>query len=591
MENKYGVIVIGAGHAGCEAALASSRMGIKTLIITLNADSIASMPCNPAIGGIAKGQIVREIDAMGGEMAWITDNAGIQFKMLNASRGPAVRSPRAQCDKQLYCIMMSRSLQKQANLDILQSEVVSVSVKNNKACGVGILTGEEISAAAVIITAGTFLNGKIFAGKTCFDGGRFNEKAAGRLSKSLKDDCGLVLKRFKTTTPPRINAASADYSKMTEQPGDEKPVPFSHFTQKDSWRKKLSQISCWLTYTNPQAHKYVQDNLESSSINAGDPAGKSPRYCPSIEEKIHRYPQKEKHQIFLEPEGRGTDEVYLNGLYTGLPFDAQRKMINAVSGLENAKIIRYGYAIEYDFSDPLQIKQSLETKNVENLYLAGQINGTTGYEEAAAQGFMAGVNAALRLQGGQPLVLGRQEAYTGVLIDDITTKGTDEPYRMFTSRAEFRLSIRNDNADLRLTDIGRSLGLISDEAYKRFELYRKTFTDIFEGREENLPSDDLLTPWTIEQAREEASIHKKYEGYIEIQNKTARKVKKNEDRMIPENFNYSLLSSLSAETKERLSAVRPRTLGQASRIQGIKPSDIAVLTVYLEKRRRAKNEK
>ena len=369
---------------------------------------------------------------------------------------------------------------------------------------------------------------------------------------------------------------------MTEQPGDEKPVPFSHFTQKDSWRKKLSQISCWLTYTNPQAHKYVQDNLESSSINAGDPAGKSPRYCPSIEEK---------NQIFLEPEGRGTDEVYLNGLYTGLPFDAQRKMINAVSGLENAKIIRYGYAIEYDFSDPLQIKQSLETKNVENLYLAGQINGTTGYEEAAAQGFMAGVNAALRLQGGQPLVLGRQEAYTGVLIDDITTKGTDEPYRMFTSRAEFRLSIRNDNADLRLIDIGRSLGLISDEAYKRFELYRKTFTDIFEGREENLPSDDLLTPWTIEQAREEASIHKKYEGYIEIHNKTARKVKKNEDRMIPENFDYSLLSSLSAETKERLSAVRPRTLGQASRIQGIKPSDIAVLTVYLEKRRRAKNEK
>lgn len=588
MEKKYDIIVIGAGHAGCEAALASARMGLKTLIVTLNVDSVASMPCNPAIGGIAKGQIVREIDALGGEMGWITDHAGIQFKMLNSSRGPAVWSPRAQCDKQLYSVMMSHSIQKQANLDILQSEATAIIVKNNKVCGVKIFTGEEIAADAAIVTAGTFLKGKIHIGKTDFDGGRFNEKAAMYLSKSLTEDCGIVLKRFKTTTPPRINANSVDYSKMTEQPGDEKPVPFSHFTEKESWRQNLRQISCWLTYTNAQSHKYVQDNIDFSSIGIGESDSKSPRYCPSIEEKIQRYPQKEKHQIFLEPEGRSTNEVYLNGLYTGLPFDIQQKMINSISGLEQAKVIRYGYAIEYDYSDPLQITKSLETKNVQNLFLAGQVNGTTGYEEAAAQGFMAGVNAALKIQQREPLILGRPEAYIGIMIDDITTKGMDEPYRMFTSRAEYRLSIRNDNADLRLMDIGRYLGLISDQAYKRFELYRNALLDIYDGKEENLSSDKEMLPWTMEQAREEVAIHKKYEGYIEIQNKTAKKVKKNEDRMIPVDFDYNELSSLSAETKQRLSTVKPQTLGQASRIQGIKPSDIAILTIYLEKRRRAK---
>jgi len=586
VDKKYNIIIIGAGHAGCEAALACARMGFRTLIITLNADSIASMPCNPAIGGIAKGQIVREIDAMGGEMGWITDHAGIQFKMLNSSRGPAVWSPRAQCDKQMYSIMMSGSLQKQANLDILQSEAISLIIKNNKVYGVKILTGEEIEANAVVIAAGTFLKGKIHVGKINFDGGRFNEGVASYLSKSLIDDCGLALKRFKTTTPPRINANSVDYSKMTEHPGDEKPRPFSHFTEKENWRKNLKQISCWLTYTNAVSHQYVRDNIEFSSINTGDADAKSPRYCPSIEEKIQRYPEKEKHQIFLEPEGRSTNEVYLNGLYTGLPFDVQQKMINSIGGLENAKVIRYGYAIEYDFLSPLQIKKSLETKNIENLFLAGQINGTTGYEEAAAQGFMAGVNAALKIQEKEPLILGRQEAYTGILIDDITTKGMDEPYRMFTSRAEYRLSIRNDNADLRLMDIGKNLGLISDAAYKRFDLYRNTLIDLYDGKEDSLASDNDLLPWTIEQAREEVAIHKKYEGYIEIQNKTAKKVKKHEDRRIPEDFDYNAMSSLSAETKQRLSQVKPQTLGQASRIQGIKPSDIAILTIYLEKNRR-----
>lgn len=591
MYSKYNIIVIGAGHAGCEASLAAARMGLKTLIITLNVDSIASMPCNPSIGGIGKGQIVREIDALGGEMGWITDNTGIQFKILNSSRGPAVWSPRAQCDKALYSIMMSSSLQKQNNLDILESEAISLIVKNGKVEAVKIITGEIIEADAIIITAGTFLKGKIHIGKTNFDGGRFNEKAASGLSFSLANDCGLQLKRFKTTTPPRINSDSVDYSVMTEQRGDENPYPFSHFTDIEQWRAKLNQISCWMTYTNSISHQYIKDSLDFSSIYIGESDTKSPRYCPSIEEKIERYPEKEKHQLFLEPEGYNTNEVYINGLYTGLPYEVQQKIINSIKGLEYAKVIRFGYAIEYDYIDPKQIKKSLETKNIENLFLAGQVNGTTGYEEAAAQGFMAGVNAALKIKGLSPLILGRPEAYIGIMIDDITTKGIDEPYRMFTSRAEHRLSIRNDNADLRLMDIGHSIGLISDAAYKKFELYRDTLGKIYTGDEESLISDEKLLPWSIEKAREEVKIHKKYEGYIEIQNKTARKIKKNEDRKIPDNFDYNILSSLSAETKQRLSTFRPQTLGQASRIQGIKPSDIAILAIYLEKTRREKNEK
>ena len=586
MENKYNVIITGAGHAGCEAALACARMGLKTLIITLNIDSIAKMPCNPAIGGIAKGQIVRELDALGGEMGWITDNAGIQFKMLNLSRGPAVWSPRAQCDKEAYSMLMSRSLQNQKNLDILQSEVSSIIVKNNKACGVKTVTGDSIGADAVIITAGTFLKGRIFVGNTNFEGGRFNEKASSFLSQSLTDDCGIKLNRFKTSTPPRINAKTIDYSKMTEQPGDKRPKPFSHFTIKESWLKNLKQLPCWLTYTNPQSHTFVSDNLDKSSLDIGETNSQGPRYCPSIEDKIVRFPERERHQIFLEPEGLSTNEVYLNGLYTGLPFDIQQQIVNSIAGLENAKVIRYGYAIEYDYSNPLQIKNTLETKNTENLYFAGQINGTTGYEEAAAQGLMAGINAGLKLLGRDALILGRQEAYIGIMIDDLTVKGVDEPYRMFTSRAEYRLMLRSDNADIRLMNTGRSIGLLSDAVYKKFELYIETLTDIYEGKTENLPDENELLPWTLEQAKEEVEIHKKYEGYIKIQQNTAKKVKKNEDRKIPENFDYVSMNSLSAETKERLSAVKPQTIGQASRIPGIKPSDIAILTIYLEKQRR-----
>ncbi|MDR1122974.1 MAG: tRNA uridine-5-carboxymethylaminomethyl(34) synthesis enzyme MnmG [Endomicrobium sp.] len=591
MEKKYQIVIIGAGHAGCEAALACAKMGLKTLIITLNVDSIARMSCNPAIGGIAKGQMVREIDAMGGEMGKITDHAGLQFKILNSSRGPAVWSPRAQCDKELYSLLMSKSLQSQPNLEILQSEVTSLIAKNGKICGVKILTGETIDTSVVIVTTGTFLKGTIHLGKMHFDGGRFNEKPAIYLSKSLNEDCGLVLDRFKTTTTPRINSRSINYSKMTEQLGDEKPKPFSHFTEIEQWRKNLKQLSCWLTYTNSITHKIVSDNLELSSISIGKVNSKSPRYCPAIEEKIERYPEKVSHHVFVEPEGYNTNEVYLNGLYTGLLFNLQQKMINSIAGLENAKVIRYGYAIEYDYSNPLQLKKTLETKTIENLFLSGQINGTTGYEEAASQGFIAGINAALKILDRDPLMLKRNESYIGVLIDDITTKGIDEPYRMFTSRAEYRLSIRNDNTDLRLMDIGHSLGLISDKTYKKFNLYRQALSNIHEGKINDLPSNEDLSPWSLEKAKEEVYIHKKYERYIEIQNKITNKMKENENRQIPQDFNYDKVDSFSSETKQRLKKVHPQTIGQASRIHAIKPSDIAILTIYLEKQKKEKKQK
>lgn len=588
VELKYQIVVIGAGHAGCEAALAAARMGLKTLIITLNIDSIAAMPCNPAIGGIAKGQMVREIDAMGGEMGWITDRSGLQFKILNSSRGPAVWSPRAQCDKELYSILMSKSLQSQQNLDILQSEVKSLIVKNEKVCGIKIFTGETINTECVVVTTGTFLKGSIHIGKIHFDGGRFNERVASYLSKSLIEDAGLELSRFKTTTTLRVNTLSIDYSKMKEQLGDEKPQPFSHFTEVNSWRKNLKQLPCWLTYTNAVTHKIVGDNLDLSSISV---SSKSPRYCPSIEEKIERYPEKTSHHIFVEPEGYSTNEVYLNGLYTGLPFNLQQQMVNSIHGLEHAKVIRYGYAIEYDYSNPLQITQSLETKTCQNLFLAGQMNGTTGYEEAASQGFIAGVNAALKVLGKKPLILKRNESYIGILIDDITTRGVDEPYRMFTSRAEYRLSIRNDNADLRLMDIGRSLGLISDKAYKKFEIYRNTINNIYNNDVSNPPTDQDLSPWSLEKAREEVSIYKKYEGYISIQEKMINKLKKNGDKQIPPDFNYNKIESLSSETKQRLMQIRPQTLGQAARIYSINPSDIAIITIYLEKQKKDKKQK
>ncbi|MDR2709151.1 MAG: tRNA uridine-5-carboxymethylaminomethyl(34) synthesis enzyme MnmG [Elusimicrobiota bacterium] len=588
MDKIYDVIVVGAGHAGCEAALASARMGLNTLMVTINVDAVARMACNPAIGGVAKGQMVTEIDAMGGQMGILTDKTGIQFKMLNASKGPAVWSPRAQCDRGLYSMMMGLALQQQENLDILQSEVSAINVKNRKVCGIKIVTGEDIAAHSVVITTGTFLDGRIYLGKDYFPGGRFNERNASFLSKSLESDCGLQLGRFKTTTVPRINSNSIDYSKMDEQPGDENPLPFSHFTDVPSWRAGLNQVSCYLTHTNAQTHKIVADSLQLSSIDIGESNSKSPRYCPAIEEKVERYPQKNSHQVFVEPEGRLTNEVYLNGLFTGIPFDVQQKMINSIAGLEHAKVIRYGYAIEYDYSSPLQIKKNLETKSVRGLFLAGQINGTTGYEEAASQGFVAGVNAALYVRGEEPFILQRYESYIGILIDDITSKGMDEPYRMFTSRAEYRLSIRNDNADLRLMEKGYKLGLINDAQMKKFEVYKKAIRILEEGSDEPLPTPAELAPWTMQKVEQEYRICKKYKGYIQIQDKLLNKVNKYSDRHIPRGFDYDKLPSLSAETRERLKFHLPETISEMIKLPSIRPSDIAIVAIALDKIRDAK---
>jgi tRNA uridine 5-carboxymethylaminomethyl modification enzyme len=590
-KQKYQVIVIGAGHAGCEAAMACSKMGLRTLLITLNIDFIAKMSCNPAIGGIAKGQIVRELDAMGGAMGFITDLAGLQFKMLNSSKGPAVWSPRAQCDKSLYSLLMSKLLQNQENLDLLQSEVKRILVKNARVDGVKLLTGEIIKAKSIIVATGTFLRGVIYIGKQHFNGGRFNEKSSIYLSQSLVDDCGLILHRFKTTTTPRVNALSINYSKLKKQLGDIHPNPFSHFTNLNVWRQRLQQLPCWLTYTNSKAHSLVKENIHLSSIHIGKVNSKSPRYCPSIEEKIERYPDKDQHHIFIEPEGYYTNEVYLNGLYTGLPFNLQQNIINSIIGLEQATVIRYGYAIEYDYVNPIQLNTTLETKTIQGLFLGGQINGTTGYEEAAAQGFVAGVNAGLKVLGKDQLILKRDNSYIGVLIDDITTKGMDEPYRMFTSRVECRLSIRNDNADLRLMDIGHSINLISDIMYKKFKKYKKTLEKLYNNHNniDSLAKRCVVAPWSIEHVKKEFQIYRKYKGYIKIQNYMLEKLKKNESRKIPKDFDYGQITSLSSETKQRLTAIRPTTIGQASRIKSITPSDIAILNIYIEKSKKSSN--
>ena len=589
--NSYDVIVIGGGNAGCEAALAPSRLGLKTLLITQNIDLIANMPCNPAIGGIAKGQIVREIDALGGEMGWITDMAGIQFKMLNKSRGPAVWSPRAQCDKKLYSTFMQNSIISQKNLELLQATAIQIIVKSGKVVGVKTNLNTTIETKAVIVTTGTFLNGKIFVGKTVFDGGRFSERASIDLSQSLQNDCGLHMSRFTTCTPPRVNGSTIDYSKMQEQPGDNPPIPFSHFTNASVWQQTKKQVSCYLVYSNETTHKIIKDNIKQSSLYNGLANAHGPRYCPSIEDKIVRFPERTRHQLFLEPECLSTKEIYINGLFTGLGETVQQDLLHSIEGLETVKITRYGYAIEYDYVPPLQIKHTLETKNIENLYLAGQINGTTGYEEAAGQGIIAGINAALKVMNRHPLILNRQEAYIGILIDDLVTKSVDEPYRMFTSRAEYRLSIRNDNADLRLMELGHQIGLISDGMYKKFLLYRDTLVNLYENKDVVMPSNEELAPWSQEKIKEELEITKKYEGYINIQEQTTKKIAKYENKQIPQNLNYDLISTLSKETKEKLKKVSPITLGQANRIPGIKPSDILFLNIAIEKLKNTKENK
>ena len=616
-DKEYDVIVVGAGHAGCEAALAAARLGCKTLMFTINLDNIAQMSCNPAVGGIAKGHLVKEIDALGGEMGKNTDKAGIQFRMLNTRKGPAVRALRAQADRVLYKLEMRKTIEAQENIDILQGMVTRVLEKNGKVIGVETALGIRYLTKGVILTTGTFLKGLIHIGLKNFPGGRAGEFPSMELSDSLRG-LGFQLGRLKTGTPPRIDGRSIDFSKTIIQHGDEPPIPFSYSTEKII----NSQLPCYLTYTNAETHNIIKDNLDRSPLYCGVIEGVGPRYCPSIEDKVVRFAEKERHQIFLEPEGLNTTEYYANGISTSLPVDVQLKFIHTISGLEKAKMIRPGYAIEYDFVPPTQLKSTLETKNIENLFNAGQINGTSGYEEAAAQGLIAGINAVAKIKGTEPLVLNRSEAYIGVLIDDLITKGTKEPYRMFTSRAEHRLLLRHDNADLRLREKGYKIGLVSSaeygifmkksEAIKRETARLKTNrikpTKEAKKRLEDAGITDVNTEVTLSQllkrpdveykrlidayppaepltneVMEQVEIEIKYEGYILRQLTEVERFKGLEEKRIPLNFDYDKIKGFSREVKEKLKDIRPISIGQATRISGVTPAAVSILLVALER--------